>query len=118
MDALAHVSVARRPLGRRTCLLACVGLLTAFDVAETPPPMREWSPYETVHAPHLSGNMRSRRGEFRLVALADGRTRLEGTTWYELDMFPQAYWGLWSDALIHTIHTRVLGHIKHRVEAE
>lgn len=89
----------------------------AFDVAETPPPMREWSPYETVHAPHLAGNMRSRHGEFRLVPLPGGRTRLEGTTWYEIDMFPQAYWTQWSDMLVHAIHDRVLRHIKARTEA-
>jgi hypothetical protein len=27
-------------------------------------------------------------------------------------VFPAAYWSLWSDALIHAIHTRVLEHIQ------
>lgn len=89
----------------------------AFDVASSPPPMHEWSPYATVHAPHLLDGLRSRRGEFRLVPLAGGRTRLEGRTWYELDMSPQPYWTLWSDALIHAIHGRVLAHIKASAEA-
>jgi hypothetical protein len=89
----------------------------AFDVASSPPPMHEWSPYAAVHAPHLLDGLRSRRGEFRLVPLAGGRTRLEGRTWYELRMFPQAYWTLWSDALIHAIHHRVLDHIRRRAEA-
>ena len=31
-------------------------------------------------------------------------------------MFPQAYWSLWSDALIHAIHGRVLEQIKRRAE--
>jgi hypothetical protein len=75
-------------------------------------------PYRHVNAPHLVGNMRSRRGEFRLVPLPGGGTRLEGTTWYEIEMFPQPYWGLWSDALIHAIHTRVLAHIERLVEEE
>jgi uncharacterized membrane protein YhaH (DUF805 family) len=88
----------------------------AFDVASSPPPMHEWSPYATVHAPHLLDGLRSRRGEFRLLPLAGGRTRLEGRTWYELDMAPQPYWTLWSDALIHAIHGRVLAHIKARAE--
>jgi hypothetical protein len=90
----------------------------SFDVVSQPPPMHEWSPYEHVHAPHLVGNMRSKRGEFRLVALPGGRTRLEGSTWYELEMFPQTYWTMWSDALVHSIHARVLRHIKATVEHE
>lgn len=84
----------------------------AFDVSAQPPPMRELSPWGEIAAPHLEDTLRSRRGEFRLVALADGRTRLEGSTWYTLDMGPQAWWTLWSDALIHRIHARVLDHIR------
>lgn len=73
--------------------------------------MHEWSPYHDVVAPHLYGYLRSRRGEFRLVPLAGGRTRLEGSTWYELDLFPRGYFALWSDALIGRIHARVLAHV-------
>jgi hypothetical protein len=47
-----------------------------------------------------------------LRPLSGGRTRLEGRTRYELRVFPAAYWSLWSDALIHAIHTRVLEHIQ------
>src|SRR5207253_1955637 len=64
----------------------------AFDVAAQPPSMQEWSPYRRLHPPHLDGTMRSRRGEFRLVALPGARTRLEGSTWYQLEMGPQGYW--------------------------
>ncbi len=83
----------------------------SFDVRSQPPPMFEWSPYRHVHPPHLDGYLRSRRGEFRLIALPGGRTRLEGSTWYTLDLAPSRYWALWSDALIHQIHMRVLRHI-------
>lgn len=83
----------------------------SFDVDSQPPPMHEWSPYRRVHAPHLDGYLRSRRGEFRLIPLPGGRTRLEGSTWYTLDLSPGRYWALWSDALIHQIHLRVLRHI-------
>jgi uncharacterized membrane protein YhaH (DUF805 family) len=89
----------------------------AFDVASQPPPMHEWSPYRHVHPPHLDGTMRSRRGEFRLVRLAGGRTRLEGSTFYELAMAPQAYWAIWSDLLVHRIHQRVLEQIRKESEA-
>jgi hypothetical protein len=88
----------------------------AFRVAEQPEPMREWSPY-TIHPPHLHGYMVSRRGEFRLTALDGGRTRLEGATWYTNRMWPAFYWRLWSDAIIHRIHLRVLNHIKELAEA-
>jgi hypothetical protein len=31
-------------------------------------------------------------------------------------MWPQAYWHLWSDYIIHQIHMRVLEHIRVEVE--
>jgi hypothetical protein len=79
--------------------------------------MEEWSPYNTVHAPHLDGILQSHHGEFRLIPLPDGGTRLEGHTWYSFAMAPIAWWSLWSDASIHAIHTRVLAHIKQVTEA-
>jgi uncharacterized protein YndB with AHSA1/START domain len=89
----------------------------AFDVIEQPEPMTETSPYQRVNAPHLLNGFRSRRGEFRLTALPNNRTRLEGTTWYTLELFPQLYWTTWSDQIIHAIHTRVLEHIRREAEA-
>lgn len=89
----------------------------AFDVHDQPPPMQEWSPYADVAPPHLDGYFRSRRGEFRLVALPGGRTRLEGSTWYEMRLEPAAYWVLFGDALIGRIHDRVLEHVRSVTEA-
>jgi uncharacterized membrane protein YhaH (DUF805 family) len=91
--------------------------LLAFRVLEQPEPMTEWSPY-AIHPPHLDHYLVSRRGQFRLIALPDGRTRLEGTTWYTNRMWPAAYWRSWSDAIIHRIHLRVLRHIRTLAEAE
>ena len=84
----------------------------AFRVESNPAPMQEWTPYRHVHPPHLDGHFLSRKGEFRLERLAGGRTRLTGTTWYEHRLWPDVYWRRWSDAIIHTIHGRVLGHVK------
>lgn len=56
------------------------GRRLAFDVAKSPPPLRELTPFAGIAPPHLDGYLRSTRGEFRLVPLADGRTRLEGST--------------------------------------
>ena len=93
------------------------GRRLGFDVRRSPAPMQEWSIYSRVTPPHLDGYLASRRGEFRLVALPGGRTRLEGSTWYELRIEPQGYWALFSDYLIHRIHQRVLAHIQHQAEA-
>ena len=73
--------------------------------------MEEWSPYEGVAPEHLDGYLLPRRGEFRLVELPNGRTRLEGSTWYEQRLRPEGYWVLFSDAIIRRIHMRVLKHI-------
>jgi uncharacterized membrane protein YhaH (DUF805 family) len=89
----------------------------AFDVERAPPPLRELSLYAGVAPPHLDGYLRSRRGEFRLVPLPGGRTRLEGSTWYELAMAPEGYWQLFADYLIGRIHRRVLAHIARKAEA-
>lgn len=91
----------------------------AFDVADQPDPMVELSPWRHVHPPHLEHRaLASRRGEFRLVPTADGRTRLEGRTWYTFDMHPRGYWTLWSDLSIHAIHRRVLEHIRRLAERD
>ncbi len=89
----------------------------SFDVQYQPRPLKELSPYSDVHAPHLDNFLQSRHGQFRLIALPGGRTRLEGRTWYTLKIMPVLYWGLFSDNFIHSIHIRVLNHIKAETEA-
>ena len=88
-----------------------------FGVVSNPAPMQEWTLYNGVHPAHLDNFLVSRGGRFLLTPLADGRTRLEGTTWYHHHMWPAAYWQLWSDAIIHRIHRRVLRHVKQQAEA-
>lgn len=84
----------------------------SFSVRQQPPVMQEWSPFD-IKPPHLAQNyLLSRRGEFLLTELPGGRTRLEGTTWYENRFWPGVYWQVWSDYFIHRIHMRVLEHIK------
>jgi uncharacterized membrane protein YhaH (DUF805 family) len=90
----------------------------AFSVREQPRPMNELSPYEDLLAPHLDSALRSQRGEFLLIALPEGRTRIEARTWYTLDMYPSRYWHVWSDAIIHRIHLRVLEHVRKQAEAQ
>ena len=82
-----------------------------------PPSMHEQSPYGAIHAPHLEGYMVSKGGEFRLVPLSGGRTRLEGTTHYALAIYPEMYWVVYAEGLLHGIHHRVLAHIKRLSES-
>jgi uncharacterized membrane protein YhaH (DUF805 family) len=86
--------------------------LLRFGVTSNPPPMRELSPYGSIDAPHLHGFLVSKRGQFALQSLPGGHTRLTGSTWYQHHLWPAEYWRLWSDAIIHRIHLRVLRHIK------
>ena len=94
------------------------GRRLAFDVAEQPAPLTEWSPWDDLAPPHLNGFFRTRRGEFLLIPLPDGRTRLEGRTWYEVDIAPAGYWMAFADAFTSRIHGRVLMHIGRLAEAE
>ena len=94
------------------------GRRLAFSVAEQPSPMRERGLFGEVEPHHLDGYFVSERGQFLLAALPDGRTRLEGTTWYRHHIWPTAYWRLWSDAVLHRIHGRVLRHVAGLAEAD
>jgi len=86
--------------------------LLAFDITAQAPPMNEVTPYRDVHPPHLDGYFRATHGEFRLIPLPGGRTRLEGRTRYVVDMFPQVYWTVPAREIVTAIHTRVLHHIQ------
>ena len=84
--------------------------LLAFDVKEQPAPMTELSPFDNLQAAHLE-YIKSERGQFRLYE-KDGKTIVEGTTFYTHDIAPDIYWNLFSGEIIHRIHLRVLNHIK------
>ena len=89
-----------------------------FSVASQPLPMRELTPYAEIQPRHLAGYFHPEGAQFRLVELAGGRTSLEGTSWYRHDIWPAAYWRLWSDLILHQIHWRVFQHIKRLAEQD
>lgn len=89
--------------------------LLKFSVDEQPEPMKELSFYD-IHPNHLHGYWVSKQGQFKLIALPNGHTLLEGTTWYVNKIQPSFYWTLWSDNIVHKIHNRVLEHIKSQAE--
>jgi len=88
-----------------------------FSVTSNPAPMEEWTPYPHIEPRHLHGFLVSNGGRFLLTPLPNGGTRLEGTTWYRHSLWPAAYWRLWSDAIIHQIHMRVLKHIRDEAQS-
>lgn len=90
--------------------------LLQFTVEKQPIPMNEMNPFWEVHPPHLEGYFNSKRGQFHLTELNETTTKLEGTTWYQIDITPEFYWRIWSDFIIHRIHDRVLNHIKEEAE--
>jgi hypothetical protein len=89
--------------------------LLKFAVVEQPQPMKELSFWD-VDAPHLHDYFVSKQGQFKLSRLPNGKTLLEGTTWYYHNIKPAVYWQLWSNYIIHKIHNRVLMHIKKNSE--
>lgn len=91
--------------------------LLKFSVQEQPAPMKEISFWD-IDAPHLHDYFVSKQGQFKLIALPNGNTRLEGTTWYYHNIKPAFYWSIWSNYIIHKIHDRVLTHIKETSEAK
>jgi hypothetical protein len=91
--------------------------LLKFDVVDQPAPMKELSFWD-IDAPHLHDYFVSKEGQFRLIALPNGKTLLEGTTWYYHNIKPAIYWQIWSNHIIQKIHLRVLQHIKTNAEKE
>jgi hypothetical protein len=92
--------------------------LLKFSVTQNPSPLQEWTPYVHIEPRHLHGYFVSNGGQFLLTPLPNGGTHLEGTTWYQHGLWPEAYWRLWSDAIIHRIHMRVLNHIRSEAESK
>jgi uncharacterized membrane protein YhaH (DUF805 family) len=91
----------------------------AFGVADEPLLMTETSPYGQIHVRHLDDHdFQPERADFVLASLANGGTRLEGTTIYQNKMWPGMYWRLYTDVIVHTIHRRVFEHVKQLAEGD
>jgi hypothetical protein len=69
-----------------------------------------------LETPHLKGYFVPQRGRFVLVPLPGGRTRLEGTSWYLHQIWPEWYWTPVTKWVVRGIHQRVLEHIKKLAE--
>ena len=89
----------------------------SFDVLSDPPTMRELSPYQQVHAPHVNGYFVTLNARFTITPLANGHTRLTLDTRHELNLNPYVYWLPIVKWAVHTNKTRVLRHFAAQAEA-
>lgn len=81
--------------------------------------MKETSLYGDIKVRHLEDHdFQPERVDFVITRLPNGNSRLEGTTTDQNKMWPGAYWRIWTDGLIHSIHRRVFEYIKQLAEAD
>lgn len=92
------------------------GRALSFVVLSNPPMMRELSPYENIHAPHIEGYFRSTDVRFTITPLGDGSSRLDFVTRHELDIGPAPYWTPLARWMIHENKQRVMAHFKRQAE--
>lgn len=90
----------------------------AFVVENDVPAMRELSPYEHVHAPHVVGYFRSAYTSFELVPRGENRTEIIERTAHELRLEPVLYWLPLARWVIAQNNARVLAHIRHQAERD
>lgn len=88
-----------------------------FVVLSNPPLMTEYSPYETVHAPHVNGYFETGWTRFDLEALPGGRTRLVERATHTLRLDPVLYWAPMVRWGIDQNNARVLEHVRATAEA-
>lgn len=80
---------------------------------------QETSPYGDIKVRRLEDHdFQPERVDFVITRLPNGNSRLEGTTTDQNKMWPGAYWIIWTDGLIHSIHRRVFEYIKQLAEAD
>jgi hypothetical protein len=88
----------------------------AFVVVRDIPGMRELSPYEHVHAPHVIGYFRTISTSFELVPRSDGGTDIVERTSHELRLDPVPYWLPMARWIVRQNNARVLEHIRSHAE--
>lgn len=93
------------------------GRKLTFDVVSSPPAMKELSPYDQVHAPHVVGYFDTVWTSFELAPLPDDKTRLTLRSEHELKLDPVLYWLPITRLVVAAGHRRVLDHVRHEAEA-
>jgi uncharacterized membrane protein YhaH (DUF805 family) len=88
----------------------------AFTVLHDVPAMRELSPYEHVHAPHVVGYFHTTYTSFELLPRENGRTEIVERTSHTLKLEPVLYWLPLARWVVQRNNARVLAHIKRQAE--
>jgi hypothetical protein len=88
----------------------------SFVVVEDIPAMREMSPYQHVHAPHVVGYFRTIATSFELIRRADGHTDVIERTSHQLRLDPVLYWLPMARWVVGENNARVLAHIRRHAE--
>lgn len=88
----------------------------AFVVETDIPAMRELSPYEHVHAPHVVGYFTTRTTSFELTPRSDGAIDLTLRSSHEIRLDPLLYWMPFARWMVAENNARVLTHIKRQSE--
>jgi hypothetical protein len=84
----------------------------AFVVEKDVPSLRELSPYDHVHAPHVVGYFLTTLTSFELTPLPDNRTQLIERTAHEIRLEPVLYWMPMARWAVDHNNARVLRHIR------
>jgi uncharacterized membrane protein YhaH (DUF805 family) len=87
-----------------------------FVVLNDVPSMRELSPYQHVHAPHVVGYFRTTSTSFELLPQPGGQTQIVERTSHELKLDPVFYWLPLARWMVHENNARVLAHIRDQAE--
>jgi uncharacterized membrane protein YhaH (DUF805 family) len=87
-----------------------------FVVLNDVPSMRELSPYQHVHAPHVVGYFRTTSTSFELLPQPGGQTQIVERTSRELKLDPVFYWLPLARWMVHENNARVLAHIRGQAE--
>jgi hypothetical protein len=93
------------------------GKRLGFMVLSQPPAMREMSPYEKVHAPHVDGYFETGETRFEIEPLEDGRSRLTIRAAHRLSISPVIYWEPIARWAASSNTRRVLRDFKAKAEA-
>jgi uncharacterized protein YndB with AHSA1/START domain len=70
-------------------------------------PMKELTPYDEIHAPHLDGYFQVELGEIELEPRLDG-TLVRATTRLRHRIWPATYWEIFTYPIFDTMHHRVI----------
>jgi len=90
----------------------------AFVVETDIPAMREMSPYEHVHAPHVVGYFTTSLTSFELERRGDAPLEVVLRTSHEIRLDPILYWMPMARWMVAANNARVLAHIKHQAERQ